>query len=111
MRDGSDSIAYWPWRNSLLTTAAGADLVAIHNGGGVGDGYSTHAGALLVCDGTEDAERRIVRVLTTDPGIGACRHAAAGYEAAIPFAAEHGIRMPSRPRSDSRPGTTLARRS
>src|SRR5437867_7442333 len=96
MRDGSDAIADWPILNALLNTAAGADLIAVHNGGGVGIGYSTHAGALLVCDGTEDAERRIVRVLTTDPGMGVVRHADAGYEDAIRFAAEHGIRMPSR---------------
>ena len=96
MRDGSDAIADWPLLNALLNTAAGADLVAIHNGGGVGIGYSTHAGALVVCDGTEDAERRIARVLTTDPGMGVVRHADAGYEDAIRFADEHGIRMPSR---------------
>src|SRR5438132_855156 len=96
MRDGSDAIADWPLLNALLNTAAGADLVAIHNGGGVGVGYSTHAGALVVCDGTEEAERRIGRVLTTDPGMGVVRHADAGYEDAIRFADEHGIRMPSR---------------
>src|SRR5438128_2484974 len=69
---------------------------AIHNGGGVGIGYSTHAGPLVVCDGTEDAELRIGRVLTTDPGMGVVRYADAGYEDAIRFADEHGIRMPSR---------------
>src|SRR6266516_3124463 len=74
MRDGSDAIADWPILNALLNTAAGADLVAVHNGGGVGIGYSTHAGALVVCDGTEDADRRIGRVLTTDPGMGVVRH-------------------------------------
>jgi urocanate hydratase len=95
MRDGSDAIADWPLLNALLNTAAGADLVAVHNGGGVGIGYSTHAGALVVCDGTEDAERRIGRVLTTDPGMGVVRHADAGYEDAIRFAKEHGVRMPS----------------
>src|SRR3989442_11034163 len=99
MRDGSDAIADWPLLNALLNTAAGADLVAIHNGGGVGVGYSTHAGALLVCDGTEDAEQPIVRVLTTDPGMGVVRHPDAGYEDAIRFAAEHRIRMASRPGS------------
>jgi urocanate hydratase len=96
MRDGSDAIADWPILNALLNTAAGADLVAVHNGGGVGIGYSTHAGALVVCDGTEDAERRIDRVLTTDPGMGVVRHADAGYEDAIRFAEAHDIRMPSR---------------
>ncbi|MEK6838388.1 MAG: urocanate hydratase [Candidatus Thermoplasmatota archaeon] len=96
MKDGSDAIADWPILNALLNTAAGADLVAVHNGGGVGIGYSTHAGALLVCDGTPEAERRIQRVLTTDPGLGVVRHADAGYEEALRFAAEHGVRMPMR---------------
>ncbi len=95
MKDKSDPIADWPILNALLNTAAGADLVAVHNGGGVGIGYSTHAGALVVCDGTEDAERRIERVLTTDPGMGVVRHADAGYEDAIRFAKDHDIRMPS----------------
>jgi urocanate hydratase len=95
MRDGSDAIADWPILNALLNTAAGADLVAVHNGGGVGIGCSTHAGALVVCDGTEEAERRIDRVLTTDPGMGVVRHADAGYEDAVRFAKDHDIRMPS----------------
>ncbi len=95
MRDGSDAIADWPLLNALVNTAAGADLVAVHNGGGVGIGYSTHAGALVVCDGTAEAEKRIARVLTTDPGTGVVRHADAGYEDAIRFAKEHEIRMPS----------------
>jgi urocanate hydratase len=95
MRDGSDAIADWPLLNALVNTAAGADLIAVHNGGGVGIGYSTHAGALVVCDGTPEAEKRIARVLTTDPGMGVVRHADAGYEDAIRFAKEHGIRMPS----------------
>ena len=95
MRDGSDAVADWPILNALVNTAAGADLIAVHNGGGVGIGYSTHAGALVVCDGTPEAERRIGRVLTTDPGTGVVRHADAGYEDAIRFAKDHGIRMPS----------------
>ncbi|HYM40488.1 MAG TPA: urocanate hydratase [Thermoplasmata archaeon] len=95
MRDGSDAIADWPLLNALVNTAAGADLIAVHNGGGVGIGYSTHAGALVVCDGTAEAERRIERVLTTDPGMGVVRHADAGYEDAVRFAKDHGIRMPS----------------
>ncbi len=95
MRDGSDAIADWPLLNALVNTAAGADLIAVHNGGGVGIGYSTHAGALVVCDGTPEAERRIARVLTTDPGMGVVRHADAGYEDAVRFAKDHGIRMPS----------------
>ena len=95
MRDGSDAIADWPLLNALVNTAAGADLIAVHNGGGVGIGYSTHAGALVVCDGTPEAEARIRRVLTTDPGTGVVRHADAGYADAVRFAKEHGIRMPS----------------
>ena len=95
MKDKSDAIADWPILNALLNTAAGADLVAVHNGGGVGIGYSTHAGSLVVCDGTDEAERRIERVLTTDPGMGVVRHADAGYDDAIRFAKEHDIRMPS----------------
>jgi urocanate hydratase len=95
MRDRSDAIADWPILNALLNTAAGADLIAVHNGGGVGIGYSTHAGALVVCDGSEAAEKRIQRVLTTDPGMGVVRHADAGYEDAVRFAREHDIRMPS----------------
>ena len=94
MRDGSDAIADWPILNALLNTAAGADLVAVHNGGGVGIGYSTHAGALVVCDGTAAAGRRIERVLTTDPGLGVVRHADAGYPEAVAFAKEKGIRTP-----------------
>ncbi len=94
MRDGSDAIADWPILNALVNTAAGADLVAVHNGGGVGIGYSTHAGALVVCDGTPAAKRRIERVLTTDPGLGVVRHADAGYEDAVAFAKRSGIRTP-----------------
>ena len=95
MRDGSDAIADWPILNALINTAGGADLIAVHNGGGVGIGYATHAGALVVCDGTPEAEVRIQRVLTTDPGLGVVRHADAGYEDAVRFAKEHGVRMPS----------------
>jgi len=95
MKDGSDAIADWPILNALLNTAAGADLVAVHNGGGVGIGLSTHAGALVVCDGTKGAAARIERVLTTDPGLGVVRHADAGYEDAVAFAKKAGIRTPS----------------
>ena len=95
MRDGSDAIADWPILNALLNTAAGADLVAVHNGGGVGIGYSTHAGALVVCDGTANAAARIKRVLTTDPGMGVVRHADAGYPEAIAFAKGKKIKTPS----------------
>jgi urocanate hydratase len=94
MRDGSDAIADWPLLNALVNTAAGASWVSIHNGGGVGIGYSQHAGMVVVADGTEDGERRLERVLTTDPGTGVIRHADAGYETAERFAREHGIRRP-----------------
>ncbi len=86
MRDGSDAIADWPLLNALVNTAAGASWVSIHNGGGVGIGYSQHAGMVVVADGTEESERRLQRVLTTDPGMGVIRHADAGYEEAIAFA-------------------------
>ncbi len=94
MRDGSDAIADWPMLNALLNTAAGADLVAIHNGGGVGIGYSTHAGLLVVADGTKEAEDKIERVLTTDPGMGLVRHADAGYPEAIRIAKREKVKIP-----------------
>jgi len=94
MRDGSDAIADWPLLNALVNTAAGASWVSIHNGGGVGIGYSQHAGMVVVADGSEESERRLERVLTTDPGMGVIRHADAGYEDAVRFAREHGIRRP-----------------
>ncbi len=94
MRDGSDAIADWPLLNALLNTAAGASWVSIHNGGGVGIGYSQHAGMVVVADGTDESARRLERVLTTDPGIGVVRHADAGYEEAIQFARDHGIKRP-----------------
>jgi urocanate hydratase len=94
MRDGSDAIADWPMLNALLNSAAGADLVAIHNGGGVGIGYSTHAGLLVVADGTKEAEEKIQRVLTTDPGMGIIRHADAGYPEAIRIAKREKVKIP-----------------
>ena len=94
MRDGSDAIADWPLLNALLNTAAGASWVSIHNGGGVGIGYSQHAGMVVVADGTAETERRLERVLTADPGLGVVRHADAGYEQAIEFAGRAGIRRP-----------------
>jgi len=94
MLDGSDAIADWPLLNAMLNTAAGASWVSIHNGGGVGIGYSQHAGMVVVADGTDEMERRLERVLTTDPGLGVIRHAEAGYEQAVKFAAEHGIKRP-----------------
>jgi urocanate hydratase len=96
MRDGSDAIADWPLLNALLNTAAGASWVSIHNGGGVGIGYSQHAGMVVVADGTEPTARRLQRVLTTDPGLGIVRHADAGYERAIEVAEEKGVRIPMR---------------
>jgi urocanate hydratase len=94
MRDGSDAIADWPLLNALLNTASGASWVSIHNGGGVGIGYSQHAGQVVVADGTAQMANRIRRVLTNDPGIGIVRHADAGYQEAIDFAREHGIKIP-----------------
>jgi urocanate hydratase len=94
MRDGSDAIADWPLLNALVNTAAGASWVSIHNGGGVGIGYSQHAGMVVVADGTAEMDRRLERVLTCDPGLGVVRHADAGYPEAIRFAEEHGIKRP-----------------
>ena len=94
MRDGSDAIADWPILNALINAAAGADLIAIHNGGGVGIGYSTHAGLLVVADGTDDADERIERVLTTDPGMGILRHADAGYPEAVRMAKKNKLKVP-----------------
>jgi urocanate hydratase len=94
MKDGSDAIADWPILNALLNTASGATWVSVHHGGGVGIGYSIHAGMVVVADGTKDAERRLLRVLTTDPGTGVMRHADAGYEEAIQTAKEKGIKIP-----------------
>ncbi|MGC9554645.1 MAG: urocanate hydratase, partial [Thermoplasmatota archaeon] len=94
MRDGSDAIADWPLLNALLNCAAGADSVSIHNGGGVGIGLSTHAGMVVVCDGTRETDQRIRRVFVTDPGLGVVRHADANYPQAIDFARRAGIRLP-----------------
>ena len=94
MRDGSDAVSDWPLLNALLNTAAGASWVSLHHGGGVGIGYSIHAGMVCVADGTEVADRRLERVLTTDPGTGVMRHADAGYETAIETARERGVDLP-----------------
>jgi urocanate hydratase len=94
MRDGSDAIADWPILNALLNTAAGATWVSVHHGGGVGIGYSIHAGLVVVADGTPAAARRLERCLTTDPGLGVLRHADAGYPEAIQAAERHGLRRP-----------------
>jgi urocanate hydratase len=96
MRDGSDAIADWPILNALVNTAAGAHWVSVHHGGGVGIGYSIHAGMVVVADGSENATSRLERVLTTDPGTGVMRHADAGYEEALAVAANHGVRLPWR---------------
>ncbi len=93
MKDGSDAIADWPILNALLNTAAGASWVSVHNGGGVGIGYSLHAGQVTVADGTPDGAARIERVLTCDPGIGVLRHADAGYEEALRFAQRAGLKI------------------
>ena len=95
MRDGSDAIADWPLLNAMLNTASGASWVSIHNGGGVGIGYSLHAGQVSVADGTEEGARRLNRVLTNDPGIGVARHVDAGYEEAVQTAEEKGIKIPT----------------
>lgn len=95
MKDGSDAIADWPILNALINTAAGASWVSVHHGGGVGMGYSIHAGMVVVADGTEGAARRLGRVLVTDPGMGIVRHVDAGYEEAIEFAKRYGVRVPA----------------
>lgn len=100
MRDGSDAIADWPILNALLNAVAGATWVSVHHGGGVGIGYSIHAGMCLVADGTDEAKLRISRVLITDPGLGVIRHADAGYEQAIKVAKERGLKMPMQPKHD-----------
>lgn len=96
MLDGSDAIADWPLLNALVNTAAGASWVSIHNGGGVGIGYSQHAGMVVVAEGSAECERRLERVLTTDPGMGIIRHADAGYQRSLEAAKQHGIRIPMR---------------
>jgi urocanate hydratase len=97
MKDGSDAIADWPILNALLNTAAGATWVSVHNGGGVGIGYSQHAGQVTVVDGSEGAARRAERVMRCDPGLGVLRHADAGYGEAILCARRHGLRIPMAP--------------
>jgi urocanate hydratase len=94
MKDGSDAIADWPLLNALLNTASGATWVSLHHGGGVGIGYSMHAGQVIVADGTAEAARRLTRVLTNDPGTGVMRHVDAGYDEAIDFARSTDINIP-----------------
>jgi len=94
MRDGSDAIADWPILNALLNTASGASWVSVHHGGGVGIGNSIHAGQVIVCDGTPEADERLARVLLNDPGTGVMRHADAGYPEAIAHAKATGMKLP-----------------
>jgi urocanate hydratase len=94
MRDKSDAIADWPILNALLNTAAGASWISVHHGGGVGIGYSIHAGMVVVADGTPETEKRLERVLTSDPGTGIMRHADAGYPEAIDAARSRGVKIP-----------------
>ncbi|MDA8016428.1 MAG: urocanate hydratase [Thermoanaerobaculia bacterium] len=95
MLDGSDAVSDWPLLNALLSTASGATWVSLHHGGGVGMGYSQHAGLVICCDGSDAADRRIERVLWNDPASGVMRHADAGYDAAVQCAREHGLDLPS----------------
>ena len=94
MKDGSDAVSDWPLLNALLNTASGATWVSLHHGGGVGMGFSQHSGMVVCCDGTEDADRRIARVLWNDPATGVMRHADAGYDIARDCAREHGLNLP-----------------
>jgi len=94
MRDGSDAVSDWVFLNALVNCAAGATWVSVHHGGGVGIGYSQHAGMVVVADGTDEAEERLLRVLTSDPAMGVLRHADAGYPQACEFASKHGPRVP-----------------
>jgi urocanate hydratase len=99
MRDGSDAVSDWPLLNAMLNVASGATWVSIHHGGGVGMGYSQHAGLVIVCDGSEAAGKRIRRALWNDPASGVMRHADAGYESAIACAREQGLKLPMIERS------------
>ncbi len=94
MKDGSDAIADWPLLNGMLNVASGASWVSMHHGGGVGIGYAQHSGMVMVADGSDETAERIQRVLTNDPGIGVARHADAGYQEAVQFARQHGIKIP-----------------
>jgi urocanate hydratase len=102
MLDGSDAISDWALLNALVSTASGASWVSFHHGGGVGIGYSQHAGQVCVADGTPEAEARLRRVLSNDPALGVLRHADAGYPAAIECAREQGLRVPM-PRNNEEP--------
>ncbi|WP_139976948.1 MULTISPECIES: urocanate hydratase [Brucella/Ochrobactrum group] len=95
MKDGSDAVSDWPLLNALLNTASGATWVSLHHGGGVGMGFSQHSGMVICCDGTEDADRRLERVLWNDPATGVMRHADAGYDIALDWAKQQGLRLPA----------------
>jgi len=94
MKDGSDAVADWPILNALTNAVAGASWISVHHGGGVGMGYSIHAGMVIVADGTREMDERLERVLTIDPGTGVMRHADAGYDIAIKVAHEKNIKLP-----------------
>jgi len=94
MRDGSDAVSDWPLLNAMLNTASGATWVSLHHGGGVGMGFSQHAGVVIVCDGSDSAAKRIGRVLWNDPASGVMRHADAGYEIAVETAKKHHLDLP-----------------
>lgn len=94
MKDGSDAVSDWPLLNALLNTAGGATWVSLHHGGGVGMGFSQHSGVVIVCDGTDAADKRLARVLHNDPATGVMRHADAGYDIAINCAKEQGLNLP-----------------
>jgi urocanate hydratase len=94
MKDGTDAVSDWPLLNALLNTAGGASWVSLHHGGGVGMGYSQHAGMVIVADGTDAAAERLARVLVNDCASGVMRHADAGYEQAIATAARFGLKLP-----------------
>ena len=94
MMDGSDAVSDWPLLNALQAVAGGATWVSFHHGGGVGMGYSQHSGVVIVADGTEEADRRLERVLWNDPAMGVVRHTDAGYQLALETARERGVRIP-----------------
>jgi len=96
MLDGSDAVADWPVLNALINTAAGASWVSLHHGGGVGMGYSIHAGMVIVADGTDAAAKRLQRVLRNDPGMGVIRHADAGYDTALEMLRQNGLSITDR---------------
>jgi len=97
MKDGSDAVSDWAILNALINAVGGATWVSFHHGGGVGIGYSQHAGMVIVADGTPEAARRLERVLWNDPATGVMRHADAGYEEAIDWAKQKGLKLPSLP--------------